>query len=304
MRKTFLFIITFFFAVNFCVSATEYEKLMKDLKSSNAAVKQKAIIIIGNSGMKEAVPGIIDLLGNDKSIEIRRLAAVALGNLRDDRAVPFLIQALQKSKEMGLRKDITNALFGFKDRKAVEALLNLLKDLSPMLRRQVISMLGKSGDLSAAPEVEKYLNDISSDVRLACLDYLAVAKSSSAVAAITQLLTNDRVLEVRISATSALGEIGSKMAVKALSDALKSKDLFIVCGSARALGKIGSNKGLNPVLKALITPDSSLKILAIDALLNIKGKKAFKTISGLVDDKDEDVSKAAREAIQKFGKLR
>ncbi len=81
--------------------------------------------LVGQLGVREAVPALVSRLGDDVR-DVRRAAAIALGKIRDEGALDGLIDALNDS-DGHVRKSVVSALAGVGKKEAFKPLLVLLR---------------------------------------------------------------------------------------------------------------------------------------------------------------------------------
>ena len=103
--------------------------------------------------------------------------------------------------------------------------------------------------------------------------------------------------EVRWSAADALGRIGSEKAVEPLITALTTaKGSAVRWSAADALGRIGSEKAIEPLLKALTTAEASaVRGSAADALGNIGDNQAVEPLKKALKDEGEFVGEKVKD---------
>jgi HEAT repeat protein/SpoVK/Ycf46/Vps4 family AAA+-type ATPase len=124
---------------------------------------------------------------------------------------------------------------------------------------------------------------------------------------IIDLLINDLAAKdssVQGDAASALGGIGSEKAVEPLISALSTaKDSSVQRDAASALGRIGSEKAVEPLISALSTAEESdVQRSAASALGGIGSEKAVEPlISALSTAKDSSVQRDAASALGGIG---
>jgi HEAT repeat protein/energy-coupling factor transporter ATP-binding protein EcfA2 len=151
-------------------------------------------------------------------------------------------------------------------------------------------------DLWQLYETEEFL-------RKKTMKILALIKPDTIVDSMTKNLKNeDRY--VRWRAAYALGKIGSEKAVDPLIGALTTDEDSGVRGrAAEALGELGSGKAVDPLIGALTTDkDSGVRRRAVSALGELGSKKAVDPLIGaLTTDKDSDVRLIAADALRKLG---
>ena len=98
----------------------DIDALIRQLRFRSPNERKAAAEALGNNGDPQAVPHLIQALG-DKKWEVRKYAALALGNLGDPQAVEPLTHALNDSYEK-VREAAAEALGKLGDKAAAEAL--------------------------------------------------------------------------------------------------------------------------------------------------------------------------------------
>jgi HEAT repeat protein len=155
--------------------------------------------------------------------------------------------------------------------------------------------------------IDSQINDLAakeSDVRLSAASALGGIGSEKAVEPLISALSSDKKRSVRSSAASALGEIGSEKALDPLISALSSDNNSDVRGrAASVLGEIGSEKGVEPLISALSPDeDSVVRSRAASALGRIGSEKALDPlITALSSDNNSDVRGHAASALGGIG---
>ncbi len=121
---------------------------------------------------------------------------------------------------------------------------------------------------------------------------------------VKKLNAKNRIL--RRKAASALGEIGNEKAVDPLIAALHDKDFYVRGRATSALCKIGE-KAVDPLIAALHDEDSDVRWRAVCALASIGNVEAIPHLEKIVDDigkryrsSDRTVGDDAQEAIEKI----
>jgi HEAT repeat protein len=109
-------------------------------------------------------------------------------------------------------------------------------------------------------------------------------------------------LNVRRSAAEALGKIGSERAIDGLLKLVEDSDFNVRRSAAEALGKIGSERAIDGLLKLVEDSDSDVRGRAAQALGKIGSERAIDGLLKLVEDSDSDVRWSAAEALGKSAK--
>jgi HEAT repeat protein len=92
----------------------------------------------------------------------------------------------------------------------------------------------------------------------------------------------DNADDVRGSAVSALGSIGSELAVSVLIDSLKDEANNVRGSAASALGRIGSESAVNALIGSLKDEAKNVRISSIIALGKITSKKPIQHLDQLI----------------------
>lgn len=84
-------------------------------------------------------------------------------------------------------------------------------------------------------------------------------------------------------AADKLAEIGNLKAVPALIEALEKRTTFVAVASAHALGKMGDDRAIDPLIKALKRhPDLAVQSAAAEALGELRAKEAIPVLKAEV----------------------
>ncbi len=251
------------------------EPLIKALQKGN----WQAASGLGKIG-EPAVELLIGFLSDENG---NYIAARALGQIGDVRAVEPLIRLL-KDEEASVRGAAVRALGEIGDERAVEPLIGMLSD------RQGISMgavdaMGEIGGVRVVDLLIEMLSDTAMWPRWHAARALGKIGDTRAVEPLIRLLGDDYTQKwgsphhtPRCAAAGALVQIGDKRAVELLIVVLKPLIEALRTGyisterqfAAETLGEIGDTRAVEPLIKAL-------------------------------EDNDEDVRKAAKEALHKLG---
>ena len=238
-------------SVNALIDALKYEEWQSDYVVLDA-VRENAAEALGRIGDKKAVEPLINAL-KDRDEDVRWKSAWALGRIRDEKAVKPLIELLE-DESGDVRKHTAAALGNIGDERAVEPLITALKDKEWTVRKCAVTALGKIGDERALKPLLKALNDEDSDVKRRVILSLEKMKNL----AIDPLLRAfyDKDWRVQAIVAEALGKIGDERAVQPLIRALTDKDKiernrYVRGKAAEALGRLGDKRAIKPLVDAL-----------------------------------------------------
>jgi len=250
------------------------QQLIDLLKNNTPEIRQYACYALGRIGSKIAALPLIELLNdNDKNVRfyavmaiddiggfgyevnelaidpliqalqddyipLRRRAASALGKFKDKRVVEPLIEALKNADSV--KDKAIQSLGILKDPRATLPLLECLRDCPEHLHGNVIQALGNIGDKRAVPAL------------ISILKYGTLKKTDRFSIVTAAYARSPAPPSIRVLAAHALGRIGDKRAVDALTEALKDKDEQVKWAAIVALADIGDLRALVH-LEALLT---------------------------------------------------
>ena len=278
------------------------ELLIRVLKGRRSDMRCWAAGTLGEIGDERAVEPLLRAFKRSADWDVRRTIAQALGEIGDERAVEPLINAFMghdhpvhraaaealvkigkpaieplihalKHRFPNTREEAAEVLGEIGDEKAVEPLISMLKDSGHHERVYPARALGKIGDERAVEPLISALGkwpDTREPIRLVGgklvyhgvydefyeRDRREVAKALVKVGkpAVEPLIgaLSDNSSRVRMEAAWALGEMGDERTVEPLLSALKySDDWGLRRMAGMALGKIGDERAVEPLVTAL-----------------------------------------------------
>lgn len=259
-----------------------------------------------------AIQPIIDQLITFKNPDVRSAACRLLGtignqtnkNIPPEKAEPIvqpLLDRLNQDDQWAVRRRAAMALGLLaevaKAKGAVAQLISHLGDFDPV-KAACAEALGKIGDPSAAgPMVDTLINNRRGATRELRVGLTALGPA--AIGQIQRALSSGET-EVRLIATQALAEIGTKDAVVPLGAMLGDPDLAIRRVASAALRDIADERVLQQIANALNDPDWQVYHAARDALANV-GAPAVPILLTVLASPNPRVSSMASEAIVRIG---
>src|SRR5215510_10089170 len=205
---------------------------MNALRSTNATERAFAACALGRLGAVEAIPALINLLGDDTPIQPIKCwesggwsparhtfkqaspgeqAAIALASLSQSAVEPLI--ATLNNGDPCVRRNAAWAIgeirggLGTNRTAAVEPLIKTLSDVDSWVRVAAASSLGKMQPSQATQSLIAALGDAEWMVRMRAALALGRMRASAAVESLTSLSQRDEMELVRRAAASALGEI-------------------------------------------------------------------------------------------------
>ncbi len=249
----------------------------------------------------DSVPPLIDALQTqDLSLLLHYQQILA----RISSATPVLAQTLATAHPL-IRGRVAE-IFGIsKDRSAVPVLLDALKGEYFTVRARAALALGNIADESTIPDLLLLLKDKEPEVRIAACTALGKFSDPSTFDEITNVLLDDVMIEVRQSAARALGDTKHPAAIPFLMEALRDSFWWFEREqAAKELLASIENMGIGvvePLIEALGDKEGTVRKFAATILGNLGDIRAMEELGMRLYDLHHEVSKAAAEALTKFG---
>ncbi len=194
-------------------------RLLADLKAPDAEVRRFAIEDLGDAGEAAAIPHLVTCL-NDPAVSVREAAADALVAIGGE-AVGKAVIPLLYSENTALRNLATEILEQVGG-ECIEDLLALCSSPSADIRKFVVDILGKIGEVTHIENIAPIITCLADD--------------------------NPNVAG---AAAEALGKIGNTRAIKPLLEAMSGQE-WLQCNVIDAIAQIGGRearqalKDINP----------------------------------------------------------
>ncbi len=268
--------------------------LMKLLKSEDSYMKAAAARALGEIGSIEAVLPLIELLDNTDEY-VLRWASWSLGEIGAEAAVGPLIEVLRKGDE-DVSWAAARSLGHIGAEGAVEPLIELLQNKKDSVRWSAARALGEIGSETAVGPLLDKLDDPF--VRRSAARALGAIGSELAIEPLIKMLrTGERTpggpKVLMLGATSIKEELGPMIR---LLETEKTR-----WAAAEALGDIGSERAVMPLIKLLDNDDETIRRAAANALGDIGRVEAVGPLIDLLEDESEFVRWASVEALGRIG---
>jgi len=324
--KTFVLVIILAFSVLLpAVRATADEQgmdkrlstLMESMRDPDPLVRRAAATGIGETGDKEAVPLLADVLASDTDAGVRLNALGALELIGGTAAISAFEKALGDPDER-VRQGAAYALSGYWGQSAHKALVAALKnEKSAKVRRSVAEALGNPGvmgrysahkwdeaPITQAALQDALVNDPDYGVRAMAAQQLGRFKNGEALNALLKALAKDRSVSVRSAAAQALGELDMAGAVGPLVDVLYfEKDEMLIMSALKALRYYNDPRMHDALIDMLGSNSPKLRWQTIDVIEEVRDTGAIDALTRIADDDYESsgVRAKAEEALQSMG---
>jgi HEAT repeat protein len=279
-------------------SQGEVKKLIVQLAdSSKRDLAAQSLIKLG----VEAVPSLIDAL---QTQDLNLLPHYQHILARIPSATPILTKALATAHPL-IRGRVAEVFSISKDKSAVPVLLDALKGQYFTVRSRAALALSDIGDERAIPDLMLLLKDNEPEVRIAACTALGKFNDPAAFDEIANVLLDDVMIEVRQSAARALGNTKHPAAIPLLMEALRDSFWWFEREqSAKVLLNAIEGMGfgvVEPLIEALGDKEGTVRKFAAIVLGNLGDVRAIEELGMTLYDLHHEVSKAAAEALTKFG---
>jgi len=294
----------------------------------DAKLLKEVIEIFGEIQNREAIPPILEALGNENDI-IRAAAARTLASFRDGSVVEQLIPLLT-DKCGHVRSASAQSLGDLRAVKATRQLFPLLEDEFVDVRESASEALGKIGTPEIITHVAPFLKHVRMEVRQAAVQCLGVITDRRTHGYLMDALNNsdrgvrrfaanaigtlkiiqalkplisslmDEDWQVRKSAASALGALRDIRSIEPLVASLKDENVWVRYAAVKALGNIGGEKAAVALRKPLKNDLAPVRIAAMEALSKMKDPETVSLLTAIKEDPDTDVRKSAAEILGRY----
>ena len=297
--------------------------LIKLLHDDDYLVRRIAAKALGKIGTEAAINSLIKLLHDDDYL-VRRSTADALGVIGTEATIDSLIKLLDDDHD-DVRISAAYSLGKIGTEATIDPLIKLLHDHNSLVRISAAYALGDIGTETTIDLLIKLLDDDNSDVRIRAAEALGNIGTEATIDPLIKLLNNDHKSSVRRSAAKAtidpfikfldhhlnslvrrsaaeaLGKIGTEATIEPLIKLLDDNDYWVHRSAAKALVKIGTEATIDPLIKLLDDDDSELRRSAADTLGKIGTEATIDPLIKLLDDNRSSVRRSAAEALGKIG---
>jgi HEAT repeat protein len=186
------------------------------------------------------------------------------------------------------------------DPRTVDVLGGVLRNPQedPQVRSAAASALEAIGGTAAVNKLIEVMRDARATDWLAVFSLTALSEQSFSL--LLAVLTNPQV-KGRAHAALALGLIGDRRAVGALSNALQDRDPVVRSRAAAALGRIGDASTFDSLVLALRDPKVHVRRDAMWALSELGDRRAVGLLIRLLRDPSRFIRQQAAECLAALG---
>lgn len=276
------------------------------LKHEDAKIRARACLALGRIGFLEFPDWfrteLERILSKDNDMGARTAAAFALGEANESDSVPALIEALTDPAPR-VRAAAAEALAKIGDLKAVPPLLySLAQDKSQEVRRTILLTSWRFGDAKIAEKAVEIFNSGAEELRWPAAYNLARhrrtgEKAGEAPVTEATILTmsrddNPEIRKCAARLTKALE--GSKAEpVELCKPLLQDPDHGVVVQALRAITPASAQDLKEDLLQLMGSEDPHLRIEAVKAAGQLKGKDVIDAITERLNDAEDSIAAAA-----------
>jgi HEAT repeat protein len=259
--------------------------------------RERAARVLARIGKPAAQP--LGALLEDKATppETKASAARILGFIADPRSVDPLLEVLSDQRYF-VREQAAVAL-GRIGGPAIQRLLELARSSSPATREAAIAALGGvSGTLTAGNAASE--SSVAGGAQSATPE--GASQKDEVIGRLIDTILNalrDSNTGVRSAAVRALGSSASRQAVEPLMALIRDESSTLRGEATTALGRLGT-AAVPALIAALSSPRPSIRMLAAQALGEIRSREAVPALINIVKT---DLSGARGEAVEALGKI-
>ena len=256
-----------------------------------------------------------------KGKDVRIASVRLLGELQDERAIDPLCEQMKVSRNKAQRAEIATALGKLRSAKALPVLLEALEDRAGEVRKSAVDALGKIGDPSALPHLNRsmYADEIlmAYGMRRKCARAIGAIKSPQAVEMLVMALDH-KDNDVRIAAADGLRRQKAVDAIQALEKKLKYETkpelrkayekslsnlnkLKAKQKRSKASKKVAIDPKSQDPVELLDHENPAVREKAVAMLGKAGGKETIEKLAPRLWDEDIEVRKKAALAIKKLG---
>lgn len=245
------------------------EDLLDMLNLSHGGARRRAILALGRIGNVMAVPHLIEILGGDRSPQMRALAAFSLGEIESHLAAQALLERIEdRNEDLLVKARAAEALGKIASNKysaealgqyAVKMIAQTIAALLPETRRQpspeekllarlALTALLRLKQATSVEAIAAQLNSPDPDICWQAANALArIGQFAGRTQDLIRLLGSSQPL-VRAHAARALGVARERAAVEPLIKLLSDDDQRVAASAIVSLGMIGDERATGPLL--------------------------------------------------------
>ena len=231
----------------------------------------------------------------------RRWVMYDLEELDPKITLPYLIEGIL-DEHRAVREAASEVLENVPAEVGARELVPLLGSERIEVRNIVAAIFVKYGEAVIDPLLEALFNG-NEDVRKFSADILGLTRKETAVESLCQVVLEDEVENVAISAVEALGKIGSSMALPTLFKVLNG-DRGMQAEAAEAIGLIADPGAVGELEKHLTVSNPIIQYAVIEALGTLGQESSLDKLQPLIDTAPDILKEQITRTILTIGHKR
>ncbi len=276
-----------------------FDALLGLIGDTDAAVRQAVVGALNSIGAPEMPARIIPLL-NDEDPNVRESAVKIAGYFGYAECADLLLERCRDEDERVRRAAIEHLPY-LEDERVPGTLVHALEHETPKVRAAAAGALAHVDEAESISSLMNALTDEDLWVRYFAARSLGQRGARESIDALARVAQSDKFNHVRIAALNALGSIGGERAAAVAAPFVEADDPDLGRAAVVALGNIAHADALPPLIKALRSPDASLRTSATTALGERGGMEALEHLQRVAaTDNEPAVFEAAIDALKKL----
>jgi len=250
---------------------------------------------LAEAGNMEAAYTICDYLRSHGQVNVRSAALATLIDIGHPSAQSLLLAAMD-DPDLAYRAAALKFAARFPSTEATREWLNRMKDASPEVQAEIITMLGARGDNTASNTLARQILAEDKVVRLAAIDATTLLAGSRAVSPMLHRLSDGAEDDEIQAIQSALLRIPGRQVVKACGQALNKTP---APARIALLGVLKQRRGETVRREVFVQAGDSneaVRLAALDALLTVARPEDIPRVVDLVTGASTDQEKEAGRA--------
>ena len=288
------------------------DALTRSLEEDDDDIVRYSADCLGDIGNKRGLEPLLSALERSHG-DSRYYIILALGKLGEFGAVPALTSCLDE--DMWIQTAALEALGSIGDKRAVDKIIEVMQG-ELFLAAPACDALGKIGEVRAIPAILACIESDNAEVVSAAVKALVRIKESNKDFEHSDILTykfDENVIvkslistlgsddpEARGGAAVVLGWLKAEGSAKSIAKLLDDEDYDVSRKAGETLAAMGG-ASVDSLLGFMDIPEKRARLLALQALEEIKDERAITYALRTLDDEDEDIKIAAINLLGKIG---
>jgi HEAT repeat protein len=231
--------------------------------------------------------GLVKLVSEESLIA----AVETLGELANEACVRTMRKLISFETNSKIKASGISALGSKPDEQYVPFFQGVLKDADPRVRANALESIARSGSKAVVGMLQPYLDDPHHRIRANAALGIWKYGDFEVSATIKEMLKNGDEKH-RLSAVYVIGQCRIEAYLKNVQDLIAAPDVPLRKHAIRALGNFKKPELVEPFLGKLAEPEESIRLVLVEAILDVLGKKALPALMQHVKSEKSPVIRA------------